>query len=365
MRGLAAASLISLLFTGAPAFGQATPRAAMLEQRGWQAIQTGHFTEAADAFRQALVDDDQNATAHLGAGLAAYLQQHDQRAREQLQRAIELNPHLTTAYRLLGDVIERQGDVQGAIDTYQRGLAIDPGDAALRAGLARLQRESALKARQRQALSNHFTVRFEGPAQQALADKALAILEQAYWRIGSILDVYPSTPITVVLYTEQQFHDITLSPAWAGGAFDGEIRVPVQGALDNPREFARVLSHEFVHALIYTLAPSGVPTWLNEGLAVAFEDGGGASLERVLAKTSVRIPLSDLRHSFAALPSKAVPLAYAESAAAARRMIQLAGGLGIANLLRDLGSGVDFRKAFADRMNMSFAAFEAEYGGKG
>ena len=345
----------------APASAQSTPRAAMLEQQGWQAIQAGRFTEAAGAFRQALVDDDRNATAHLGAGLAAYLLQHLQEAHAQLQRALELNPRLVTAYQLLGDVTDRQGDLQGAIDIYEKGLAIAPGNAGLQAGLARLQRESALQARQRQALSNHFTVRFEGRAEQPLADEALRILEQAYWRIGTILDVYPSTPITVVLYTEQQFRDITLSPAWAAGAFDGQIRVPMRGALKRPQELARVLSHEFVHALIYTLAPSGVPMWLNEGLAVAFEDGGGAWTTPLLAKTPARIPLDDLTQSFAGLPAGAVPLAYAESAAAAEQMITLAGGIGIANLLRDLGAGVDFQKAFAQRMNMSYARFQAEY----
>ena len=47
----------------------------------------------------------------------------------------------------------------------------------------------------------------------------------------------------------------------------------MRGALDNRKELDRVLSHEFTHALIRTLAPRGVPAWLNEGLATALETG--------------------------------------------------------------------------------------------
>ena len=100
------------------------------------------------------------------------------------------------------------------------------------------------------------------------------MLDRAYWRIGLLLGgTYPNEPVPVVLYTGEQFRDITRSPSWAAGAYDGIIRVPMRGALDNPTELDRVLSHEFAHALIRNLAPRGVPTWLNEGLATALETG--------------------------------------------------------------------------------------------
>src|SRR2546425_8800921 len=84
-------------------------------------------------------------------------------------------------------------------------------------------------------LSPHFTVLFEGPAEQRLAAAAVDALEAAYWRIGTALLAYPPTVITVVLYTDEQFRDVTRSPAWAGGVFDGKIRVPMRGALNDPR----------------------------------------------------------------------------------------------------------------------------------
>ena len=97
------------------------------------------------------------------------------------------------------------------------------------------RKEANLHSGFHRKLGNHFTVLFEGPAEADLADRAVAILEGAYRRIGTALSTYPTGRITVVLYTREQFRDITQSPDWAGGAFDGRIRVPVQGALANPR----------------------------------------------------------------------------------------------------------------------------------
>jgi hypothetical protein len=51
-------------------------------------------------------------------------------------------------------------------------------------------------------------------------------------------------------------------------------------------------------------------------------------------------------------------LAYAVSAVAARRLLDEAGGPAVANLLRDLGEGVDFEPAFERRMQKSLGQFE-------
>ena len=47
---------------------------------------------------------------------------------------------------------------------------------------------------------------------------------------------------------------------------------------------------------------------------------------------------------------------------AVRRLVEEAGGFAIANLLRDLGDGVDFDAAFAHRIQRTFADFQASLG---
>ena len=59
-----------------------------------------------------------------------------------------------------------------------------------------------------------------------LAERALASIERATSRIWDTLSYYPVRPIAIVLYTNEQFRDITRAPAWAAGSFDGIVRVP-------------------------------------------------------------------------------------------------------------------------------------------
>ena len=266
-------SLLAFVAGSAPAAAQVDPKTALLEKAGWNALREGHAHDAADDFRQALDADPRNARLHLGAGVAAFLERRDADAKASLERALEIDPALTDADRVLGQVLHRSNDLPGAIRAYEALTAASPGDADAQATLERWRREAALADRMQQAIGSHFTVSFEGPAEAALAAEALASLDRAYWRVGSVLATYPNDPIPVVLYTTEQFRDITRSPGWAAGAFDGAIRVPMRGALEDPNELDRVLAHEFTHAVVRLLAPRGVPTWLNEGLATALEAG--------------------------------------------------------------------------------------------
>ena len=126
-------------------------------------------------------------------------------------------------------------------------------------------------AASRERSTARFKVLFEGATEKAIGDHVAAVLESVYWRIGKTLNTYPSETLTVILYTNRQFQDITRAPAWAGGGYDGRIRLPVGGALRSPKTLERVVTHEFVHAVIHDAAPDGCPTWVNEGLASYME----------------------------------------------------------------------------------------------
>jgi len=337
---------------------QTDPQSALYERAGWDALANGQAAQAAAAFREALAASPKNARLHLGAGLAAALQRRDTDARDEFEQALALEPKLTDARRQLGLIQYRLGDALSAIRTYETLAAEAPDDADAAATLDRWKREQALHDRMRDAIGSHFTVSFEGPEEAALADEALQSLDRAYWRIGQELGTFPNEPIRVVLYTAEQFRDITRSPSWAAGAYDGTIRVPMRGALDDPKELDRVLAHEFTHALIRTLASRNVPTWLNEGIAAAMEAGDLDWANKFEAQTR-RVPLRALQSGFGRFTGAQAQLAYATSALAARRLLEEAGGFAIANLLRDLGEGVAFEAAFLHRIQRPFAEFQA------
>ena len=339
---------------------QIDPRGALVERGAWSALNAGQARAAADAFREALAADPKNARLHLGAGMAASLERRDADARDEFERALALDPKLAEARALLGQIQYRMGDRALAVRTYETLIAMTPDDRDARATLERWQREAELHDRMQQAVGSHFTVSFEGPAEAALAAEALEYLDRAYWRIGQLLGTYPSEPIGVVLYTGQQFRDITRAPSWAAGGYDGVIRVPMRGALDQREELDRVLSHEFTHALIRTLAARGVPAWLNEGLATALETGSLEWAEKQVV-SQAPVPLRALQTGFGRFSGAQAQLAYATSAIAARRLLEDAGGFAIANLLRDLGEGAEFEAAFLHRIQRPFAEFQAIY----
>ena len=204
----------------------------------------------------------------------------------------------------------------------------------------------------------HFSVMFEGPADEAVAFRALEMLEAAYYRIGSALNVYPAEPVEVVLHTLEQFRDVTKSPSWSAGVYDGRIRVPIKDADRSPDQLAEVLAHEYTHAVVASLAGDSAPTWLNEGLASVMEPKGSRDEIEALARAGVRIPLSKLDGSFRGLPNDQVSLAYAQSASAVQRMIQLRGAPAVVSLLRGLKNDAPFETAFQSALGMRFQDFE-------
>ena len=351
---LAISLICSITILGSPS---AQLKSAALGRAGWEALQSGEIEKAAAAFEEAIASNPREATLFLGAGIAAHLRGRDDAARDALQRALEINRRLRPAAALLGAIVHEQGNLDLAIRTYEEALSAGPGDAEMAARLEAWRKEAAVQSNFQQRFGDHFTVLFKGPAEQALATRATQVLEAAYWRIGGALGEYPTQTITVVLYTQQQFRDVTRSPEWAAGAFDGSIRVPMRGALQNPQELERVLAHELTHAIVRSLAPRGVPTWLNEGLAAVFEPVDIASEERLIRRAAVVVPLEKLQGNFGALSDREAALAYAESAIAARMLLDRAGNA-LPLLLQDLGGGQPFSEVFARHTLMSVTDFQ-------
>jgi len=351
-----------LLLALAVLAAQNSPRVAMLEQAGWDALKANQPQIAAEVFREAISLDPKNAALRVGAGMAAALQRRDADAKIHFEHALVLDPKLTIARAQLAQVVRRKGDYQEAIRLLEMVAAEAPGDAAVREMLERWKRERDLHERMRLEVGDFFTVSFEGPEDAALASQALESLTTAYWRICGVFGAFPPKSIPVVLYTREQFRDVTRSPQWAAAAYDGIIRVPMQGAGDKAEDLDRVLAHEFAHALIRSLATRNLPTWLNEGLASVLESDDLGWATHIVGKAGFLPPLRRLAPPFAKLSGGDAQLAYAASALAARRLLDEAGGTAVANLLRDLGDGIDFEDAFQRRIQRSLAEFEASLG---
>src|SRR5713101_4959578 len=103
-RNTALAACLLFCLTGARVFAQADPRTALLERAGWDALAAGQTKVAAESFRQAMAADPRNARLYLGAATAAYVERRDTDAKAALERALALDPGLTRARALMGQV---------------------------------------------------------------------------------------------------------------------------------------------------------------------------------------------------------------------------------------------------------------------
>jgi tetratricopeptide (TPR) repeat protein len=293
-------------------------------EQGLAAIQSGDGERAASIFRQALEFHPSEGLLHFGAGIASHVLGREDDALRSLKRALELSPRLTDAAKLLGEIQYSAGDVDDAIRSYEQAVAQRPGDLEMRERLDVWRKESSVHRGLTQRNDGRFSIVFEGRTDSELADRAVASLDAAYWRIGKAIGAYPSNSITVTLYTEQQFRDLTRAPEWSSGLFDGRIRIPVKGARQNLRQFDRVLAHELTHAMVTSLAPRGVPAWLHEGLASYFEPQDTASAVKVLSVTGP-VPVGALLEGFSRLNERQATAAYAESLLLAEVLMRRAG----------------------------------------
>jgi tetratricopeptide (TPR) repeat protein len=346
-------SVLVFLLATAPAFMDQDPARA-----GWEAIQRGDGEKAASAFRQVLASNPADVRALTGAALAAHLLGRDDQAMSSLKRALQIDADYVQASYYLGQIAYSQGDLDLAIKSYERVVKLAPGSPAIYQQLEAWKKEAALHDTFAARPGARFNVMFEGPAQQPIADRVLAVLEGAYLRVGRSLNTYPTETVTAILYTQQQFHDVTKSPSWAAAAYDGRIRLPVQGALKDPAELDRILTHEFVHAVIHQMYPR-VPGWLNEGLATYLEPVDHARLVARLRSADGMIPLSKLDAAFQTPDGDAALLAYAQSYVGARILAERLGA-NFPVFLQYLSNGTSMEQALL-LFNLSAADMEREW----
>ena len=342
----------------APAHPCAAQDPIALALAGTTAIEHRRFADALEAFTRAAAIRPGDASLCFGAGVAAFMLGQDRVAQSRFECALALNPNHLQAAKWLGDLHYRAGRLPEAISIYQSARDRSPRSGDLQKQLDDWRKEQELQSRFHEVRTEHFTALFEAATDEPFAREVLARLEAAYSRIGNTLGVYPSQPVSVVLYTREQFGEITKLAAWSAAGYDGRIRVPLGRALEQQQELDRVLSHEYVHAVVAMLGGRTVPAWVNEGLATALESTDSTDAEQTLMRTAAP-ELSKLHNSFVGLSARDAEIAYASAARAVRRLIDQRGLAAVVAILEDLGRGVSFARAFHQRAGMRYEDFAA------
>jgi len=253
---------------------------------------------------------------------------------ERFEAAAELWPSVDTYANNLAEALFRSAkarwdeEPEPALALLERALEVLRDDAR-RKELEPL-RDRWRRAREAEdgfwtTSSPYFAVSFDGTRVELMNNvhEVLADLDTYYSEYGDLFGQRPvengRPKIRVVFYRRAAFAEVTGLGDWAGGVFDGTIRVPVESLGDERERLRAVLRHELMHAFIHYVSGGNAPAWLNEGLAQWIErPGEGRALDIALARGRLRghdlFPLTSLRGTLAAWSDKqAITRAYAQA----------------------------------------------------
>jgi tetratricopeptide (TPR) repeat protein len=273
-----------------------------------------------------------------------------------LERAKRVAPDNPDVLKLEGWAYYGMNKMDQAVAEWKKALSIRP-DAEVQAALDKAQRDKQEEENYKENESTHFTLRYSGSAEPALARDVLRTLEMHFSAIESELSFTPPDSIGVVLYTQEAFADITRAPGWVGALNDGRIRVPVQGLTGVDSELSRVLKHELTHSFIQQKTHGHAPTWIQEGLAQWME--GKRSGEN--AATLVQIysdghawSLAKMEGPWMGFSGNSAAYAYAWALANIEYIVETDGMGDVERILDRIGEGVATEAAVREVLHSDY-----------
>ncbi len=267
-----------------------------LNRMAIRALEAGDFERAVALFEQCVhgVPDEVVFQRNLAEALA--------------RRAIKLRERERPCARCLTDL--------------ERAIELVPAREDLAQLHARWRAEAEIEHGFWRETSQHFELSYDGERSEILHNsyRLLEELEGAYLDLGEQFGTLPiergRPRIQVVLYRRAGFDTLTGLGDWAGGAFDGTLRIPVEDLEREEAALRSILRHELVHAFVLECGGREVPGWLNEGLAQWLEPGREAALSRARAalEDQTLFSLEELAGSLASWKDAArIERAYAQS----------------------------------------------------
>lgn len=202
----------------------------------------------------------------LGRAHVLLLESEFSSALDTIERLRKIAPQSAEAAAMAGWAHYGLNQTDAAITAFETAQRLAPNQAVARL-LSKLKQEKNAESGFREGESSHFVLRYHGGASHQLAREMINTLEEQFRSLSAELHYTPPEPITVILYTQEAFRDVTRAPSWSGAVNDGRIRVPVQGVEAVSPELERILKHELTHSFVFQKTAGRCPTWLHEGIA--------------------------------------------------------------------------------------------------
>jgi tetratricopeptide (TPR) repeat protein len=247
--------------------------------------------------------------------------------------ALSQNPNDATLHEVLGEIYYMMDNMEEALKEWERSLRLEKNDN-LQMRLEKARKEMEIARNYQVSNASHFTLIFDGEKYSRLGDDALSFLEENFDELVYRFSHYPPLPFSIIIYPESDFYEITESPKWVGGLFDGKIRIPVGGLESLTPRAKRMLLHELAHAFIHSKTKGNCPKWLHEGIAQIIE-GKSVPLNVIADDRFEKWDLSSLNRE----------LDYSASLSLVSYIEQTYSFHSIILILEELGRGKDIEKA--------------------
>jgi hypothetical protein len=327
-------------------------------------ILNGDYKQAKDLLLEAYKCDKSYRPTLIHLSVVHYQTGDYRPAENLLLDALKAQDNDSYAHYLLGEVYYAQDQVSAAIREWETAVR-QGADSSLEAKIKKAKNEAGTHNELGELHSLHFILRYDRQVSDYnLGEKIQVTLEQLYSRLTSqLLSDGPST-ITVILYPQQAYFDITKAPRWSGALFDGKLRIPAKGLYAVTPDLESVLLHELTHCFLHAACQDRCPTWFHEGVAQFMEGKSASTQKKVLAEFSSRqqlFALKQLGAGFMNLSPQQAAVAYVEGLSAVEFLVEKNGATILQKLVDSMRQNYTFDQALQATAGKTTTVLQTEW----
>ena len=303
------------------------------------AIRAGNFQRDATLRRNAAREVATRWPDSLAAQAFLAKEAHGEERLAAIRRARKIAPRDPAMGWAIAEETRHSADLDEAID----GLTAYLGEAKV-AGISRLRARlevarSIQQDYQRESRNGVTVLWAPGTLTNGQGAELASTVDRALDDAAKFTGTSRRGSLTVIVYpSRSELLAVTCAPAWAGGIYDGALRLIAAPTPEGVK--ASTVRHETLHAQLTPNAPNS-PLWFDEGVAQSFDRRDDPPAWRLMVKNKTWIPFSSLNESFYTFEGSDVSLAYAQSYAMVEMMREYGGDDAISIAREALASGAD------------------------
>jgi tetratricopeptide (TPR) repeat protein len=288
-------------------------------------------------------------------------------ARQALEESLQQESQNAFAYELLGDIDNLEQKLAEAKIHYEMAYNLEPNDR-VKEKIKKLSSEVKAEKKFSSYDEEHFIIRYH---RTDVTDKGFEhreLLRQVYRNLSKEFAYYfNKNKVVVLLYDAEEFKEITQTPHWVAGLYDGKVRMPFNRQGFTDLDLRALTTHEVTHAFVAGMSSNSAPSWINEGLAEYMENKVKPVDDIVLRsalKTGTLMPLDQLMAQNVTASLKdplLISLFYQQSFSLVNYLVNRHGLFTMKKMLAEYGKGMNSDEVIRNTLQISVARLEQEW----